>query len=247
MSKKGYELFFEGVDAVLAEIRQTQGKNIEGAAKIIADAIISDNLLHVFGTGHSNCLSEEIFARAGTLVPINQVVDLSLAGSVGVMKSIFMERVEGLGEVIFNHLQPQMGDVFLVISNSGRNAAPIDFARTAKEHEHKVIVETNVEFSLSQTSRHSSGKRLLDYADVILDNKGPYADTILYEEGMGQRVGAASGIIGAYLIHATLVEAIYNIKEQGIEPPVFMYGNLDGSMETNQKLMEKYRDRIHNW
>jgi uncharacterized phosphosugar-binding protein len=244
---KGYEQFFEGIGQIFEKIRQTQGENIEKAAEFIAEAILQDGLVHIFGTGHSNVIAEEVFARANTLAPVNQVVDLSMAGSVNTVRSFYLERVEGIGELIFEHVRAQPQDVFLVISNSGRNAAPIDFARAAKEHGHKVIVETCTAFSLSQPSRHSSGKRLLDYADVILDNQTPFADVVVKIEGMKPGLGSASGIAGSLLVHATLVEAAVKIKERGVEPPVFMHGNLDGGMEYNQYLLDRYWLRIRNW
>jgi uncharacterized phosphosugar-binding protein len=149
--------------------------------------------------------------------------------------------------LIFEHVRAQPQDVFLVISNSGRNAVPIDFAWAAQEHGHKVIVETCVEFSLSQPSRHSSGKRLLDYADVILDNHTPFADVVVKVDGMQPGLGSASGIAGSMLVHAVLVEAAIQIQARGIEPPVFMHGNLDGGMEYNQSLLDRYWLRIRNW
>jgi uncharacterized phosphosugar-binding protein len=244
---KGYELFFKGINDIFQQIAATQGPNIERAAELIADAIVHDGVVHLFGTGHSNLIAEEVFGRANTLAPVNQVVDLSLAGAVNTVQSFYTERVEGLGQLIFEHVRAQPQDVFLVISNSGRNAVPIDFARAAREHGHKVIVETCVAFSLSQPSRHSSGKRLLDYADVILDNKTPHADRVVNVEGMKPGLGSASGLAGALLVHAALVEAAMKIKERGIEPPVFMHGNLDGGMEYNQSLLDKYWLRIRNW
>jgi len=244
---KGYEAFFGGIQSIFDQIRATQGENIEQAADLIAEAVIHDGVVHIFGTGHSNIIAEEVFGRANTLAPVSQVMDLSMAGSVNTVRSFYMERVEGIGELIFDHVRPEPQDVFLVASNSGRNAVPIDFARSAKEHGHKVIVETCVEFSLSQPSRHSSGKRLLDYGDVILDNHTPYADVVVQVEGMKPGLGSASGIAGSLLVHATLVEAAVKIKDGGMEPPVFMHGNLDGGMEYNQYLLDKYWLRIRNW
>jgi len=244
---KGYERFLDGIRALLNEVQATQGAAIEQAAELIADAVVRDGVVHVFGTGHSNVIAEEVFGRANTLAPVNQVVDLSMAGSVNTVRSFYLERVEGIGQLIYEHVRARPQDVFLVISNSGRNAVPIDFARMAKEHGHPVIVETCVQFSLSQPSRHSSGKRLLDYADVVLDNKTPHADVVVQVEGMKPGLGSASGIMGSILVHAALVEAAMMIRERGIEPPVFMHGNLDGGMEYNQSLLDKYWLRIRNW
>ncbi len=244
---RAYTQFFNGIAAIFDDIRATQGPNIERAAALIAEAILADGVVHVFGTGHSNVIAEEVFARANTLAPVNQVDDVSLSGAVNTVRSFYSERIEGLGQVIFDHVRPQPQDVFLVISNSGRNAVPIDFARAAREHGHKVIVETCVAFSLSQPSRHSSGKRLLDYADVILDNRTPFADRVVQLEGMKPGLGSASGIAGCLLVHAVLAEAALLIYERGVQPPVFMHGNLDGGMEYNQDLLDRYWPRIRNW
>lgn len=248
MSAKGYERYFDGVDAIMKKIRETQGEAIEKAAGLVADAILKDGVLHVYGSGHSACLTEEIFFRAGTVAPINQILDLSLAGAVNAWKSAFMERLEGVGEILYGHSHAQPQDVFLVVSNSGRNAAPIEMAREAQKHGHKVIVETCVAFSLAQPSRHSSGKRLLDYADVILDNQGVFGDTIVKMERLEQGLGPASGVVGAYILHAMLVETAFQLRERGMEtPPVFMHGNLDTGMDFNQALLDKYWPRIRNW
>lgn len=247
MAQKGYLQYFTEINKVLQKIVATQGANIEKGAELIADSIIQGGVLHVYGAGHSACIAEEIFFRAGTLVPINQILDLSLAGAVNAWKSAYMERLEGIGEILYNHSHALPQDVFLVISNSGRNAAPIEMAREAQRHGHKVIAETCTEFSLSQPSRHSSGKRLLDYADVILDNQGPWGDVLLKLEGLEQGLGPASGVTGITLIHSMLVEAAMRIQAKGHVPPVFMYGNLDGGMEFNQALLDKYWPRIRNW
>lgn len=247
MAEKGYLRYYNEINKILQKIMETQGENIEKGAELIAESIIHGGVLHVYGSGHSACIAEEIFFRAGTLVPINEILDLSLAGAVNAWKSAFMERLEGIGEILYNHSHAQPQDVFLVISNSGRNAAPIEMAREAQKHGHKVIAETCTEFSLSQPSRHSSGKRLLDYADVILDNQGPWGDVVIQMEDLKQGLGPASGVTGTTLIHSMLVEAAMRIKAKGQVPPVFMYGNLDGGMEFNQTLLDKYWPRIRNW
>jgi len=247
VEEKGYQQYFNAINGILQKIFATQGANIEKGAELIAESVINNGVLHVYGAGHSACIAEEIFFRAGTLVPVNQILDLSLAGAVNAWKSAYMERLEGVGEILYNHSHAQPQDVFLVISNSGRNAAPIEMACEAQRHGHKVIAETCVEFSLSQPSRHSSGKRLLDYADVILDNMGPWGDVVIQLEDMEQGLGPASGVTGITLIHSMLVEAAMRIRAKGYVPPVFMYGNLDGGMEFNKKLLEQYWPRIRNW
>lgn len=244
---KGYEMYFQGVGEVLQTIRETQGPNIEKAAQYVADAIANDKLIYVYGAGHSNLIAEEVFYRAGSLAPVSHIVDVSLSGTVGVTKSEFMERLEGIGPVLYNHTRPEPGSVFIVISNSGRNAAPIEVAAEAKKHGHPVIAITSVKYSKSQESRHSSGKLLLDYADVVLDNCGDFGDVCVKIPGFDRQVGPTSGVTGAYLIHATMVQAIYNLVERGIEPPVFVSGNRDDGRKLNQAIIDRYWSRIRNW
>jgi uncharacterized phosphosugar-binding protein len=244
---KGYEQFFKGVAGVIEAINQTQGEAIEKGAAIVANAIQNDGILHVFGTGHANLVAEDISMRANTLGPINHVSDVSLSGTVNSFRSVFLERVEGIGGHIFETVRPHPQDVFLVISNSGRNAVSIEFAKAAKEHGYPVIAETSVAFSMSQPSRHSSGKRLLDYADVILDNQVPFGDMAFPVEGqkfMG--LGPVSGIAGMYIVHAMLTQAVMVMVENGYEAPVNISGNLDTGEEHNMRLLEKYWDRLRN-
>jgi uncharacterized phosphosugar-binding protein len=245
--KKGYQLFFEGMDSILARIRETQGENIQKAAQYVANAIAQDGVIHVFGAGHSNLLAEEIFFRAGTLAPVNQIVDITISGSVGAVKSSYMERLEEVGPIFYEHTRPSPQDAFIIFSNSGRNAAQIELAQEAQAHGHKVITVTSVTYSKSQPSRHSSGKLLLDYADAILDNCGHIGDVCVTVPDMRQGIGPTSTIAGAYLLHAIMVQAVFDLKEAGVEPPVFLSGNLDGGMEFNQALLDRYWARIRNW
>lgn len=247
MSKSAINRYFDCVNSTLSEIQETQLKEIKEASELVSDSINKDGVVQVFGTGHSALLARELFFRAGSLAPINFVSDLSLAGTVAAEKSSYMERIEGIGEILFQHADPEPEDVFLVISNSGRNPVPIEFGQKASEEGFPIIAITSKKYSKSQTSRHSSGKRLLDVADVVLDNCGKIGDVTVNFPDMEQGVGATSTIAGSYILNAIVVEATANLLENGIEPPVFKSGNLDDGMDFNQKLMKKYEDRIRNW
>jgi len=245
--QKGYTQYFDGVEAVLKKVRETQSPNIEKAAEIVAEAIAKDGLIHVFGAGHSNLLAEEISFRAGTLVPVNHISDISISGTVNVVRSSFMERLEGTGSVIFDHLRAGPQDAFIVISNSGRNATPIEIARDAKATGHKVVALTSVTYSTSQPSRHPSGKLLLEYADVVVDNCGNVGDVCVFYPGMVQGLGPTSTVAGAYAIHAIMVQAVFNLKGMGVEPPVFLSGNFDKGMDFNETYLSRYWSRMRNW
>lgn len=244
---KAYKQVFYGMEKILKKIQETQVPNIEKAAQLIADTVMNDGIIHTFGAGHSNLLAEEISFRAGTIVPINHVIDISVAGTVNVVKSAYIERLKGIGSVIFDHVRPNPKDVFIVVSNSGRNAAPVEIARDAQKNGNKVIALTSVTYSKSQPSRHPSGKLLLDYADIILDNCGIEGDICIKHPDMVQGLAPTSTVAGAFILHSLLAQAVFIMKDVGYEPPVFMSGNFDSGMEFNQELLDHYWNRMRNW
>jgi uncharacterized phosphosugar-binding protein len=154
--------YLNTVGSLLQRVHDEQLPTLNAAAARIAECIISDGLWHVFGTGHSQLLAAELFYRAGGLVPVNAILDLPLSVMVNARRSTWLERVPGYGEQVLEDEPVQAGDVVLVISNSGRNAVPIDVALAAKARGATVLALTSVQFSRSVSSRHSSGKKLLD-------------------------------------------------------------------------------------
>jgi len=110
-----------------------------------------------------------------------------------------------------------------------------------------VIAITSLQHSQRTTSRHSSGKKLYQLADVVIDNCCPKGDCLLHLDGLQPTVGAGSGVAGMFIMHSLIVQTIQNLLERGIQPPVFMSGNLDGSDEFNQVLLERYKGRIKVW
>src|SRR4030067_2124512 len=116
-------LYTSAIQAVLQRIVETQMDQIERAAVVVADAVTRDGILYTFGTGHSHVIAEDVAYRAGGLVPVDAILEDSLTRSEEVMQSEYMERVEGMAEVIFNYYEISLRDALVVISNSGRNAA----------------------------------------------------------------------------------------------------------------------------
>jgi uncharacterized phosphosugar-binding protein len=158
-----------------------------------------------------------------------------------------MERVEGMAQVIFDYYEISEKDIMIVISNSGRNAAPIEMAQVCQEYNVPVIAITSMQYSQSVSSRHSSGTKLYQHADVVIDNRGPLGDCLLELEGISQPVGPSSGVIGLYILHSIIVQSIKNMADDGFDPPVFRSGNLDGSDEINKKMLKKYQGRVRLW
>jgi uncharacterized phosphosugar-binding protein len=120
-------------------------------------------------------------------------------------------------------------------------------AMGAKARDVPVIAVTSLAHSTGTTSRHSSGKKLYQFADVVIDNGCPKGDCVMHLEGLEQPVGAGSGVAGLFIMHTIIVQSIQNLLERGIEPPVFRSGNLDGSDEFNRRFLEQYKGRIKVW
>ncbi|MGC8787651.1 MAG: sugar isomerase domain-containing protein [Anaerolineae bacterium] len=239
--------YAKAIQDVLQRIIETQMGQIERAAQIAADAIAQDGILYTFGTGHSHVIAEDVAYRAGGLAPVDAILEPSLTGHSKVWQSEYMERVEGMAEVILNYYGISSKDALVVISNSGRNAAPIEMAAGAKARGVPVIAITSLAHSKGTTSRHSSGKKLYELADVVIDNCCPKGDCLLHLPGLQVPVGAGSGVAGMFIMHSIIVQTIQNLLERGIQPPVFMSGNLDGSDEYNQAILERYKGRIKIW
>jgi uncharacterized phosphosugar-binding protein len=232
---------------LINDIAESQSASILKAARMMADTVKNDGIIYTFGTGHSHIIAEDVAYRAGGLVPVDAILEPSLTGHQQVHKSETMERVEGMAKVIFDYYSISDRDIMIVISNSGRNAAPIEMAQVCRENNIPVIAITSLEYTTSVPSRHSSGTKLFQHADVVIDNLCPLGDCMMEIENVSQPVGPGSGVAGLYILHSIMVQTIQYLQEDGVDPPVFRSGNLDGSDEVNKALLDKYRGRIKLW
>ncbi len=239
--------YTEKVFAVLNKVKTSQADNIGRAGTLVAEAIARGGLVHTFGTGHSHMVAEEIVYRAGGLAPVNAILEPSLTGDTQVTKSEYTERMEGWGKIIVDYHQIGKDDVIIVISNSGRNGAPIEVAWECQKRGVPVIAILSRDYGDRVTSRHSSGKKLMDVADLIIDNCSELGDATLFLGQLDVPVGPTSNVSAFYIIHSIVVSAVEKLLEMGVEPPVFLSGNLDHGRERNDKLIEKYRHRIRMW
>ena len=242
-----FRTYRERVEAMLREIESTQYIYMERASRMAASAVEGGRIVYVFGTGHSHLVAEEVTYRAGSLAPVDAILEPSLTGHSDVVKSEQLERLEGFGRLIIEHRRLGPNDVLFVISNSGRNAAPIEAAVTAKERGARTVAVTSLEYSKQVSSRHSSGKRLYEVADLAIDNSGVFGDAVLTPEGVGRLMGPTSGIGGAFVMHAVLARAAEHLAAAGIEPPVFVSGNLDGAKELNREVLDRYWGQVRSW
>jgi uncharacterized phosphosugar-binding protein len=236
--------YFEKGLNLLQQIEDTQLENIEQAAELIAQAVAGGHTLYAWGGPHSSLPVQDIFWRAGGLALVNPLFTHGLSLEVGpIYLTSFLERVEGAGREFFGGIGAEPGDVIILISTSGRNSFPIEMAMSAKEAGLRVIGLTSIAYSNSVTSRHSSGRKMYDYCDVVLDNLTVPGDAVLEDERLPQKVGPTSGWVGCLILQALMAEVSERLAEKGIVPPIYFALNLDGQDEYVQYLDDLRRER----
>jgi uncharacterized phosphosugar-binding protein len=232
---------------VLDKVRTTQAENIQSAAALVAEGLMRGGVLRTFGSGHSGLIAGDLVYRAGGLAPVDMLAEHGLSGHTEVLKSEFLERLEGYAQILLDYHDIRPPDAMLVISNSGRNAAPIEMAIEAKARGIGVVAITSLAHSQGTSSRHSSGKKLYQVADVTIDNCCPLGDALVELEGLDYPAIPGSGVAGLFIAQSLMAQVVANMLEQGVTPPVFISGNLDGGTERNRVLVDKYRASISAW
>ncbi|HXL03387.1 MAG TPA: SIS domain-containing protein [Bacillota bacterium] len=229
---------------LLDRINTSQTQAIAEAADLAAGSLLEDGVLHVFSTGHSHMIVEEMFYRTGGLVPVNPVFDSGTMLHEGALRSTRLERLPGYAGVIFRDLDVREGEPMLIASNSGINPVPVEMAQLAKEAGMNVICITSKDISKHLKPRHATGMKLMNIADVVIDNCIVENDAAVELSGTGQRVGALSSIAGMYIANCLVVEIAARFTEAGVVPPVLMSSNMPEGDGFNSALLKKYGRRI---
>lgn len=223
---------------LLTRLLDTQDDVLEQAAELCADAIAGDGLVHVFGTGHSRMAVEEMFPRYGSYPGFHPLVELSttfhtqVVGTNGQRQAMFIERTEGLAEVILTNFTLRSPDVMLVISSSGITANPIEMAQGARRRGVPVVAVTSVEQSRASDSAHSSGTRLLDHADVVIDLGTVVGDAMVSVDGLATPVGPGSSVVGVAVVNEIKVRTAQRLVARGAMPPVLTSATVVGPEES---------------
>jgi uncharacterized phosphosugar-binding protein len=222
---------------LLERFRETQLENVARAAELIAQAVADGHTLYAWGGPHSSLPVQDIFWRAGGLALVNAVLTPGLSLEQGpIYLTSFYERAEGAGREFFGQIGAEPGDAIILVSTSGRNAFPIEMAMSAREAGLKVIGVTSMTYTNAVTSRHSSGSKMYQFCDVVLDNLTTPGDAILEDERLPQKVGPTSGWMGCLILQALMAEVAERLAEKDIVPPVYLALNVDGQEEYVQYL-----------
>lgn len=231
---------------LLDHLETTQMDAIGEASVICADAIAADGLVHLFGSGHSRIPAEEMFPRYGSYPGFHPIAELSMTfhteivGSNGQRQAMFIERVEGLAEVILSNYAFGPDDAFIVFSVSGRSAVPVEIAMGARRRGMPVVVVTSVAESEAAGPTHPSGTRLLDHGDVVIDLGTPPGDALV--EIGDVRVGPGSTFVFAAVANEIKVQTAELLVGRGALPTVITSASLVGEDRSKQLFDDAYAD-----
>lgn len=247
------EQYLAAVRNALGEIRSGQLETVRQAAARFAATIARGRLVHVFGTGHSRMAVEEMFPRYGSFPGFHPIVELSMTyhnpvvGANGQRQAMFLENVQGFGPVLWRNFVTSPNDCLLAISTSGCNAVTIDVARVARERGMFVVALTSVAHGLASTSRHESGRRLTDFADLVLDQRAPAGDAAVWVEGLETPVAPVSSVTSCTIINLLKAETARRLTEAG-QPPLVLTAACHVGPERARLLFETtyddYRRRV---
>jgi uncharacterized phosphosugar-binding protein len=235
--------YFTAVQTQLTEIQSSQRNVLLQAAGWVAKTLQEDGFIYAFGSGHSHGLAEEIFYRAGGLARTIPILDEKLMVHVSASESTAWERKEGYAEIVLARYSIRAGDTVFVISNSGRNPVPIEVALGAKARGAKTIAILSRKHSGNFASRHSSGKKLVDVADLVIDNGSPAGDASIEIPGLTAKMGPTSTLTSAFILHSILAEAAARMAAAGKPVEVYPSINTDSGAMT-EALTHKYKGII---
>ena len=236
------------LQSVVDQIRQIETSQMEAVGKageFLSEALCAGKWLYVFGTGHSHMIAEELFYRAGGLARVRPMLVDDLMLHASARRSTQVERDPAVVERLLSAYPMGKGDVLLVASNSGRNPVPIELVLQARSRGVVVIALINKRHSHAFESRHESGKRLGEIADVVLDNCGVVGDACVSLPATDLSIGAVSTVTGALLVQMMAAEAIERALAKGWNLEVFCSSNA-GRESDNEALLDRYQRTVRH-
>jgi uncharacterized phosphosugar-binding protein len=234
------------ISEVLNRIWETQTANIEKVCTVMADCIAKGGLVHLFGSGHSVLPVQDIFPRYGAFPGFRPLMDMrlmwtSVIGSGGAKGLLWLERREGYASILFENEPIRAGDVMVVFSHGGLNAAGIEVLLEAKKRGLTTVAITSMDNYRKREATHSSKKKLADVADYVVDNCVPAEDALVNVDGWKAPVAAGSTVSTVTIAMAIVAQVASELAAKGMQPPVFVSPNVTGMpADNNNRVYEEY-------
>jgi len=230
---------------------EKQQEVISAAADLFAESILKKRVVHLFGSGHSRMMVEEMWPRYGSFPGFNPIVELSLSfhnlvvGCNGQRQAMFLENTPGLAARILRNFDITEDDTALIISSSGCNVVPIELAEEFKRKNVKVVALVSSLHLEQSTSKHADGKKLIDFADIILDTGAPVGDAMIYIDGMDTPVAPGSTVGGVLLINSLKAEIAERLVKGGKIPKVLSGAAIVGPERAVELFESAYDEHAH--
>ncbi|MBE2213466.1 MAG: SIS domain-containing protein [Opitutaceae bacterium] len=235
----------------LVEKVARQLPQIQQAADWFAQTILAGRMVHVFGSGHSRIMVEEMWPRYGSFPGFNPIVELSLSfhnlvvGANGQRQAMFLENVSGLAERILRNFALDPRDTALVISSSGCNVVPIEMAEEFRRRNVSVVALVSRTHADASTSRRADGKKLTDFADLVLDTGAPVGDAMVKIDGLDTPVAPGSTLGGVLVVNAIKAEVAARLTAAGHPPKVLSAAAVVGSARATALFEAAYDEHAH--
>ncbi|MBM3814048.1 MAG: SIS domain-containing protein [Acidimicrobiia bacterium] len=238
--------YFDTAMELLAELRRDELGRIEQAAEICAGSIAAGGLVFLFGNGHSRMMCEEMTPRQGCFPGFVALVELALSnhanivGANGLRAPLYLEKYEGYAEQILRGFRFSPNDVFIVISTSGIRPVVVEMAEGARRRGMKVIAICSKRHAAEAPAAHSSGKKLTDVADLVIDNHCPPGDCVVPLEGLPWRTGPVSTVTGGMIINMLRCETARRLMARGVTPALLPSHQFPGDASAEEQLERFY-------
>lgn len=235
----------------ILDVVKGQDKEIEQAAAWFAQSILTDRMVHIFGSGHSRIMVEEMWPRYGSFPGFNPIVELSLTfhnlvvGANGQRQAMFLENVSGLAAKILRNFALDSKDTALIISSSGCNIVPIEMAALFQDFGIRVVAIHSANHSEASKSKRADGKKLADFADLTLDTGAPVGDAMVQIPGLSTPTSPGSTMGGVALINSLKAETARILTEAGKPPTVLTAAALVGHQQATTLFETAYDEHAH--
>lgn len=227
------------VKSTLEETHQRNLISMQEAAQLLFTCEQNQKKIYTFGTGHSHMIGQDLYARAGGFAKIYPIVEIEMTLATHPTKSTHLERTSSYADVLEEVYTLEEGDVLIMTSNSGRNPLVVEYALRVKQKGAHIIAITSLTHSKCIQSRHKSGLRLFECADIVLDNMAPLGDAGV-EIDDTIKMGPISTLTGCYLSQCIIGRFVELLRKHKMSAPVFRSSNMDGADAYNKELFDQY-------